>query len=109
MSAPTGHGKTAAVADWVRASADVPTAWVSLDESDRDEAPWWRSVLGALQESPGVPEESRLHRLRWPPGGESFCREAFVAELLEGREVLPDKQLRKRPLADTLPLEEPGS
>ena len=29
-----------------------------------------------------------------------------VADLREGREVLPDKQLRKRPLADTLPLEE---
>ena len=33
----------------------------------------------------------------------------IVAELLEGREVLPDKQLRKRPLADTLPMAEPGS
>jgi NADH-quinone oxidoreductase subunit E len=33
----------------------------------------------------------------------------IVGELLEGREVLPDKQLRKRPLADTLPLEEQGS
>ena len=32
----------------------------------------------------------------------------IVGELLEGREVLPDKQLRKRPLADTLPLEEQG-
>lgn len=29
-----------------------------------------------------------------------------VADLREGREVLPDKQLRKRPLADTLPIEE---
>ncbi len=33
----------------------------------------------------------------------------IVSELLEGTEVLPDKQLRKRPLADTLPLKEPGS
>ena len=89
VSAPTGHGKTAAVADWVRGSADVPTAWVSLDESDRDEAPWWRSVLGALQESPGVPEDSPLHRLRWPSGGESWAREAFVAEVLEALDDLP--------------------
>ncbi len=33
----------------------------------------------------------------------------IVGALREGREVLPDKQLRKRPLADTLPLEESGS
>ena len=33
----------------------------------------------------------------------------IVGELLEGREVLPDKQLRKRPLSDTLPMEDPGS
>jgi NADH-quinone oxidoreductase subunit E len=33
----------------------------------------------------------------------------IVGALLEGREVLPDKQLRKRPLAETLPIEEPGS
>ena len=33
----------------------------------------------------------------------------IVGELLEGREVLPDKQLRKRPLSDTLPMEETGS
>jgi NADH-quinone oxidoreductase subunit E len=33
----------------------------------------------------------------------------IVGALREGGEVLPDKQLRKRPLADTLPLEESGS
>ena len=33
----------------------------------------------------------------------------IVGELLEGREVLPDKQLRKRAIAETLPLEETGS
>ena len=33
----------------------------------------------------------------------------IVGELLDGREVLPDKQLRKRPRADTLPMEEQGS
>ena len=33
----------------------------------------------------------------------------IVGQLREGAEVLPDKQLRKRPLAETLPLEEGGS
>ena len=32
----------------------------------------------------------------------------IVGDLLEGREVLPAKQLRKRPLAETLPMEDPG-
>jgi NADH:ubiquinone oxidoreductase subunit E len=36
------------------------------------------------------------------------CAE-IVGALREGREVLPDKQLRKRPLADTLPMEGQGS
>jgi len=36
------------------------------------------------------------------------CAE-IVGALREGREVLPDKQLRKRPLADTLPMEDQGS
>jgi NADH:ubiquinone oxidoreductase subunit E len=33
----------------------------------------------------------------------------IVGQLRDGAEVLPDKQLRKRPLAETLPLEEGGS
>jgi NADH:ubiquinone oxidoreductase subunit E len=36
------------------------------------------------------------------------CR-TLIGQLREGAEVLPDKQLRKRPLAETLPLEEGGS
>jgi NADH-quinone oxidoreductase subunit E len=36
------------------------------------------------------------------------CR-TIIDDLRAGREVLPDKQLSKRPLADTLPLEERGS
>src|SRR3954453_10876801 len=90
VSAPTGHGKTAAVADWADASAGASTAWVSLGESDRGEVPWWRSVLSALAESPGVPEDSALHRLRLPSsGGEPWARDAFVATVLEALEDLP--------------------
>ena len=47
VSAPPGHGKTVALADWVRATPAVPTAWLSLDAADRDEATWWRSVINA--------------------------------------------------------------
>jgi LuxR family transcriptional regulator, maltose regulon positive regulatory protein len=90
LSAPTGHGKTAAVADWVTASPDRPTTWISLDESDRDEATWWGSVLGALADNPAVPEDSSLRRLRYvSPGGEPWDRDAFVATVLDALDDLP--------------------
>ena len=90
VSAPTGHGKTAAVADWVRATPEVATSWVSLDESERDEIAWWRSVLAALRARDGVPEDSALHRLEFAfPDRGSWVREAFVATLLEALEELP--------------------
>src|SRR3954464_13575436 len=90
VSAPTGYGKTAAVADWVCATPDVATSWVSLDESERDEIAWWRSVLAALRAGHGVPEDSALHRLEFAfPDRGSWAREAFVATLLEAREGLP--------------------
>ena len=90
VSAPTGHGKTAAVADWVRATPDVATSWVSLDESERDEIAWWRAVLAALRARPGVPEDCALHRLEFAFSDRgSWVHEAFVSTLLEALEELP--------------------
>lgn len=90
VSAPTGHGKTVAVADWVLASPEEATTWVSLDESDRDEVTWWRSVLGVLMTNPAVPEDSALHHLRLPSsGGQPWAREVFVASVLEALDNLP--------------------
>ncbi|GAA4758268.1 LuxR C-terminal-related transcriptional regulator [Actinomycetospora chibensis] len=48
VSAPAGQGKTAAVAEWTRRHPETPTAWVSLEPTDRDAACWWDTVLGAL-------------------------------------------------------------
>lgn len=90
VSAPIGHGKTAAVADWVTASPDRPTTWVSLDESDRDEVSWWRSILGALANNPAVPEDAALRRLRYvSPGGEPWDRDTFAATVLDALDDLP--------------------
>lgn len=49
VSAPAGHGKSVAVADWVRGDASIPAAWVSLDPFDRAEPQWWSAIRDALR------------------------------------------------------------
>jgi LuxR family maltose regulon positive regulatory protein len=56
LSAPTGYGKTTVLAHWRRVEeAEVPFAWVSLDEQDNDPIRLWRHVVEALGKA--VPEE----------------------------------------------------
>src|SRR5829696_5858040 len=56
MSAPTGYGKTTLLAHWRQVEeAEVPFAWVSLDEQDNDPIRLWRHILEALRRA--VPEE----------------------------------------------------
>ncbi len=53
LVAPAGSGKTMLLAGWT-AAATFPTAWISLDEGDRDAAHLWRAVIVALETlSPG--------------------------------------------------------
>jgi LuxR family maltose regulon positive regulatory protein len=56
MSAPTGYGKTTLLAHWRQVEeAEVPFAWVSLDEQDNDPIRLWRHIVEALCRV--VPEE----------------------------------------------------
>ena len=56
MSAPTGYGKTTLLAHWRQVEeAEVPFAWVSLDEQDNDPIRLWRHIVEALRRV--VPEE----------------------------------------------------
>jgi LuxR family maltose regulon positive regulatory protein len=87
VSAPVGYGKTVAVADWVRRTPEVPTAWVSLDTGDRSHAAWWDCVLGALATCEGVPEDSALRRTP-PPTDDDGAQDAAAA-VLEGLDALP--------------------
>ena len=51
LSAPAGYGKTTLLAQWRRAEeAEVPFAWVSLDEQDNDPVRLWRHTVEALRE-----------------------------------------------------------
>ena len=47
--APAGSGKTSLLVDWCSTST-APTAWLSLDETDRDGGQFWSAVAAALTE-----------------------------------------------------------
>jgi LuxR family transcriptional regulator, maltose regulon positive regulatory protein len=47
VAAPAGSGKTALLRDWV-GWTELPHAWLAVDESDRDPAQLWLSILAAL-------------------------------------------------------------
>ncbi len=49
LSAPVGFGETTLLGNWLAASAPrVSTAWVSLDERDRNPSSFWTYVLLAV-------------------------------------------------------------
>jgi LuxR family transcriptional regulator, maltose regulon positive regulatory protein len=57
--APAGVGKTVLVSSWA-AESSVPTAWLSLDEADRDGRQLWSGVIAALETlRPGCGEAAR--------------------------------------------------
>lgn len=65
VAAPTGFGKTTALAAWARAS-HTPVAWVALDTSDNDPARFLTYLVTALgRAAPGVGSKS-LRALRAP-------------------------------------------
>ncbi len=48
VSAPAGYGKTTLVSSWLR-ETQIPTAWLSLEESDNDPIRFLLYLLSALQ------------------------------------------------------------
>ena len=56
--APAGAGKTALAADWVRGGAR-PSAWLAIDESDRDPAQLCAAIISAVETlAPGVADRT---------------------------------------------------
>jgi len=79
VCAPAGFGKTMLLAEWVRTSPDVLTAWVALDRDDNDPRRLWSTVAAAVAASPAVSADSRLaHPRRWPTAPPEY-----LAELIE--------------------------
>src|SRR5689334_6577156 len=79
VCAPAGFGKTMLLAEWVRTSPDVVTAWVNLDRDDNDPRRLWSTVAAAVGASPALSADSCLARQRrWPTDPPQY-----LAELIE--------------------------
>src|SRR5499427_1736252 len=66
INAPAGAGKTTLAASWV-AESTSPTAWVAIDDTDRDAGQFWAAVIAALQAFvQGCGESSAISRKRRP-------------------------------------------
>src|SRR5829696_232498 len=75
ISAPTGYGKSTLLAHWrQREEAEVPFAWVSLDEQDNDPIRLWRHIVEALRQV--VPE------------AEDFGADALVGMSVAGQHLV---------------------
>lgn len=59
VSAPAGSGKSTLVASWM-ATRPEPTAWLQIDDADRDPARFWTYFVAAL--SSAAPELAELIR-----------------------------------------------
>jgi LuxR family maltose regulon positive regulatory protein len=79
VCAPAGFGKTMLLAEWVRTSPDVATAWVNLDRDDNDPRRLWSTVAAAVAASPAVSADCcRARPRRWPTAPPEY-----LAELIE--------------------------
>jgi LuxR family transcriptional regulator, maltose regulon positive regulatory protein len=91
VSAPAGYGKTLLVAEWARASTEVDTAWVRLDQDDNDQRRLWSAVLAsvarALARSADGPQLTGFDDRSWDM--ESAGGPDFLAKLIEALSALP--------------------
>ena len=63
VCAGPGHGKTLALAAWIRRQPGRSIAWLSLDDTDNDPQAFWSDLLSALTTSGAVPVISPLRDL----------------------------------------------
>ncbi len=87
VSAPAGFGKTTMLGRWLAdGGGGRLTAWVSLDERDRDVASFWTYVLLAVDRAAPGTATAALARLQ---AGRATI-EAVLAALLNELSVFPD-------------------
>lgn len=83
VSAPAGWGKTTLVAEWAH-QAELPVAWVSLDEADNDPLRFFQAVAAALDHIHPMRLDDVLAMLRSPDlVGEEAIDEAILAAIEE--------------------------
>jgi len=87
ISAPAGFGKTTLLSEWLSTGATPGrTAWVSLDEQDRDATSFWAYVLRALDRA--APGSATAALVQYESGQVPI--EKALAGLLNELSVLPD-------------------
>jgi LuxR family maltose regulon positive regulatory protein len=86
VAAPAGFGKTTLLGGWLAtARGDQRTAWVSLDERDRDADTFWTYVLHAVDRAAPGSASGALDALQSRRAG----IEAVLTQLLNELSVLP--------------------
>ena len=86
VSAPAGYGKTTMVSEWLR-GLSMPSAWLSLDESDNDPSRFMAYFIAAIQSiQPGFGGalQAMLQSPQRPPA------EVILTVLLNELAALPD-------------------
>jgi LuxR family maltose regulon positive regulatory protein len=87
VSAPPGFGKTTLLGSWLGdGAAGRPTAWVSLDETDRDATSFWTYVLLAVDRAAPGTATAALAQLR----SGQVPVETVLAALLNELSVFPE-------------------
>ena len=87
VSAPAGFGKTTLLGNWLAAGAPRgSTAWVSLDERDRDPSSFWTYVLLAVDRAAPETATAALGQLQ---SGQAPI-DVVLTALLNELSVLPD-------------------
>ena len=66
VCAPTGWGKTSAVAEWAASPPSADVAWLSLDRDDDEPLRFWRCVVAALSAAEPALAGSAWRRLQSP-------------------------------------------
>ncbi|MDD3230397.1 MAG: hypothetical protein PHE09_14440, partial [Oscillospiraceae bacterium] len=80
VTGPAGYGKTAAVLEWLE-SRNLPSAWLSLDESENDPVRFWRYILAAVQAGGFVQQSNVLGDI--PLSNEHILSKLFADFFLE--------------------------
>jgi LuxR family maltose regulon positive regulatory protein len=82
VDAPAGSGKTTALAQWLAADADRPSAcWLSVDRGDNDPTRFWTYTIMAAREAvPGIGKAS-LAALRGGADVATFVLPPIINEL----------------------------
>lgn len=80
VSAPAGYGKSTAVLEWLE-NRNLPSVWLSLDESENDPVRFWRYIMAAIETSGFVQQNNAFADL--PLNREIIFSNLFIDLFLE--------------------------